>query len=445
MCSSRWTVSAIVLFLFAGSAASASASPGLDVALLIDRSTSMAHRSAHQDLLLRMMIDLLARNGEANRATHRLAVIAFGSSATVDVGFTSVIPNDPSLRRRLAALHYTDRGDTDVLAAFKTAEEQFRALPAASDRRRAIVLLSDGVAFVHGTNAGTYRSTLRTFAETHFIHKGVTIDVLLLDSRQHGMWSDLARVTIAGSSPEQLLPQAHAVITRLAGTRTAESAPQKTNPAVDTLVVPPYLEIIVFDIFRASRDATVEIFAPRGTAPIRPGANGVMSLPVGDVLATLVVPRPAAGEWIIRKSRPDARVRVLSQQFFPRGALLRPAETETLRRCTRVPLAYRVLDARGEPLRELPEYTLALEVTLAKPNGASSTIAMEREPALGLSGFRSTEDPMCDIAGRYWTDVRVTALDAKAHRLEVFRDRWSGFSVVPADCSPTSIQKKPRP
>jgi hypothetical protein len=168
-----------------------------------------------------------------------------------------------------------------------------------------------------------------------------------------------------------------------------------------------------------------------------------MSLPVGDVLATLVVPRPAPGEWTIRKSHPGARVRVLSQQFFPRGALLRPAETETLPRCNRVPLAYRVLDGRGDPLQELRDYALSLEVTLAKPDGARSTIAMERDPSLGAGGFRSTHDPLCEIAGRYWTDVRITALDAKGHRLEVFRDRWSGFSVAPTDCMVPTIRKKP--
>src|SRR5205814_9663870 len=127
-------------------------------------------------------------------------------------------------------------------------------------------------------------------------------------------------------------------------TRIAESSPAKTNPAIDTLVVPPYLEIVVFDIFRAARNASVEIFSPRSSTPIRAGTNGIMSLSVGDVLATLVVPHPAPGEWTIRKSRPDAHVRVLSQQFFPRGALLHPAETDTLRCRTRVPLAYRVLD-----------------------------------------------------------------------------------------------------
>jgi len=440
MCSVRWSVSSVALLLLLSTAASAA--PGLDLALLIDRSTSMAHRSRNQDVLLRMTLDLLVRNAEANRVDHRIAVISFGSAARIDVPFTSVRGDPSRLRRSLAALHYEDLGDTNVLDAFAEAEKLFRSLPADGERRRAIVLLTDGVPYVRGVSAVAYQASLRTFMTTKLAAAGISIDVLLLDSRKAAMWSALARVTRAGSAPDEFLPAAHGVLARTAGTRTAESAPAKTNPKIETLVVPPYLDIIVFDIFRASRDAAVEIFPPGSARAIRAGVGGIMSMPVGDVLATLVVPRPAAGEWTIRKSRPDARVRVLSQQFFPRGVLLHPAETETLRRCDAVPLAYRVLDGRGQPIEELREYALSLDVTLAAPNGGSRSVAMNRDPALGRGGFRSAHDPLCPLPGRYWTDVRVTAVDSGGHRLEVFRDRWSGFSVGAADCAPPSSRKK---
>jgi hypothetical protein len=425
----------LALIFFVSAAAMADA--GLDLALLIDRSTSMARRSRNQDALLRMTVDLLARNAGANRVEHRLAVIGFGSSASVEVPFTPVRRGDSQLRRRIEMLRYEDRGDTDVLGALLLAEKLFRALPPKPERRHAIVLLTDGVPYVRGTDMNAYREGVQGFATTHLAHAGITIDVLLLDSRDSAMWPRLARVERVGSGDAQLLSQAHGVIARLVGTRTAESAPAKSDPAVDTLVVPPYLEIIVFDIFRSSRKAAVEIVPPGSARPIRPGLDGVESIAVGDVLATLVVPRPTPGEWTIRKSRADARVRVLSQQFFPRGILLRPAETETLRRCTRVSLAYRVLDGSGHPLQELREYALSLEVTLARPDAATTAIAMERDRALGTSGFRSAYDPLCELPGRYWTDVRITTADAQGHRLEVFRDRWSGFSVAsstPADC-----------
>lgn len=431
-----------VLAVLLSACAATRADGGLDLALLLDRSTSMARRSRSDDVLLRMTLDVLARNAVANRVEHRLAVIAFGSSASVDLPFTSI--RDGQLRRNLDALHYTDRGDTDVQAAFELAERLFLALPANPQRRRAIVLLTDGVPNVRGADMSSYRKRLQQFAAARLAGNGITIDVILLDARDDLMWAELARVTRTSSTPEQLLPEAHGVIARLVGTRTAESAPAKTNPAVDTLIVPPYLEIIVFDIFRASRSGTVAIFPPDSASPIRAGAHGIESLAVGDVLTTLVVPRPEPGEWIIRKSRADARVRILSQQFFPRGMLSRPAETELLRRCTHASLAYRVLDGSGQPLEELHRYALSLDVTLTRPDGGATAIAMERDPALGAGVFRNIHEPFCDLAGRYWTDVRITTADAQGHRLEIFRDRWSGFSVasIPAHCNPPLKEKE---
>jgi len=380
--------------------------------------------------MLRMAIDLLARNAEVNRLDHRVTVIAFGSKAEIEMPFTSARRGIP-----LPRLGYKNLGDTNVLAAFMLAEKLFQALPVDSARRRAIVLLTDGIVFVHGADPIRVRSDVRTFATNRLARDGITLDVLLLDARNQALWSELAHVEQAGRGPDQLLAAAHEAITRLAGTHTGESAQSKANRSMDTLVVPPYLEIIVFDIFRGSRDANVDIFPPASVRPIRAGMNGIESLPAGDVLATFVVPHPQPGTWTIRKTHPKARVRILSQQFFPRGALVHPAETEMVQPCGRIPLVYRVLDDRGQPLNELREYALSLDVTLARPGGATSAVDMRRDMRLGAGGFRSTADPLCENAGRYWTDVRVTAVDAEGHRIEVFRDRWSGFSVVPGDCN----------
>ncbi len=423
----RWPAVVLMLLMTATAAADA----GLDLTLVLDRSTSMARRSRSDHELLRMTLDLLARHADANRVEHRLAVIGFGSTASVDMPFTRVRQDElPGLFARIDGLRFQDRGDTDVLAAFAIAENLFRALPVQPERRRAVVLVTDGVPYVRGADMNAYHAHLRDFVTAHLARESITVDVLLLDSRDRGLWSQIARVEPVESAADRLLPAVHGVIARLVGTRTAESAPAKAHPAVDTLVVPPYLELIVFDIFRGASDAEVAIVAPGGVTPIRGGVDGVEAVPVGDVLTTLAVPHPAPGEWIVRKSRTEARVRVLSQQFFPRGSLLQPSEMDVVRRCSQVLLAYRVLDGSGNPLHELREYALALEVTLVRPDGVSAAVAMERDAALGAGTFRSAQDPLCEREGRYWTDVRVTTVDATGHRLEVFRDRWSGFSVA---------------
>ncbi len=424
----------------------ARAHEGLDLAVLVDASASMGHDRRPEPLLLRMTLDLMARNASANRVEHRLAAIAFGSSVRVDVPFTPVRgDNVAALTRRIEALPAGDLGDTDVLGAFAAAVSLFHALPPDPQRRRAIVLLTDGVPYVRGTDMTMYRERLRDFTTTHVAASSISVDVLLIGpgrSPDPELWHSVANhVEQGGSAADTVLAAAHTAVTRVLGTRTVESMPAKTGAGADTLVIPPYLEVVVFDVFRGTRDAEVLIFPPGAMTPLHAGVEGVESFDLGDVLATLVVPRPPPGEWTIRRSHRNARVRILSQQFFPRGVLLAPRATDSLRQYDQVTLRYSVTDSSGEPLRELAGYALSADVALLQPNGSAVAIATDREPASGSTAFRGRSDFECQLAGRYWADVRITTADTLGHRLEVFRDRWSGFSVAPAtpiDCRVTA-------
>ncbi|HEV8433875.1 MAG TPA: hypothetical protein VGR95_10720, partial [Thermoanaerobaculia bacterium] len=154
--------------------------------------------------------------------------------------------------------------------------------------------------------------------------------------------------------------RAFAVVVMLAA--AVAGMPAKNEPDIETLVIPPYLEVVVFDVFRGARDATIDIFPPGATTALRPGTGGVESVRFGEVMATVVVPRPPAGEWTIRRSHRRARVRVLSQQFFPRGVLVAPKPGDALRQYDRVTIAYRITDTGGQPLQELAGYTLDADV-----------------------------------------------------------------------------------
>lgn len=381
-------------------------------------------------LFLSMVVELLARNAAANRVNHRVAVLGFGSAPRVDVEFASCPRDLAQLRNRIDALSPADLGHTNVLAAFAAAKQLFDARPLDSARRRSIVLLTDGIPYVRGTNMRAYCERVQRFAAASFTLQGISLDVFLLDERNGAMWRELATtVQLMRHDPAQFLWQTHRAMAERIGTLTVETDAR----ASDSLVVPPYLESIVFDVFHGSPDAVVEIFPPGRAIPIRSGSGDVEAMRVGKVLATYVVSRPQPGRWRIRKSHRDARVRVVSQQFFPRGLLVRPAPMEPLRQYDRVSLAYRIVDENGQPLREIPAYTLALEVAIARPDGERTSVLMHRATDLGPSIFRSTEDSECVLAGRYWTDVKVMTVDDDGHRLNVFHDRWSGFSVSPAE------------
>jgi len=430
-------------------AAAQSAPPGqgLDLLLIVDRSESMPDRPAAA-LLLHLALDIVARNGRALRLHHRIGVIGFGSTVSTDMPLTAVESDDlPRLHRTVDTLPTGGLGDTDVLAALTAAERLLRALPADPARRRAIVVLTDGVPFVRGADMEVNRRELQRFATTRFRGGDPTVDVLLLASpavpRYAALWRALSfdRVRIAGGDRASLLAEAHRTITRLVGTSSSESLPSKTNERVELLVVPPYLDVLVLDIFHSSASATVEIFPSGAARPLKGGGDGVESVGMGDVLSTLVVHRPVAGAWTIRKSAADARVRILSQQFFPKGVLVRPAIADAVRQHDPVRVAYSVVDVNGRGLEELPNYKLSLELALTRPDGTTESVPMERRPELAGTVFAAVRESDCAFAGRYWTTVRVTSLDADGNRIDVFRDRWSGFSVAPAtrvDCRVTA-------
>lgn len=420
---------ALVLLLVAGSAARAE--EGLDLVILLDSSASMGRGRGIAPLLLHMAVQMLARNAAANRVGHRLAVISFGSAARVDLPFAEV---NPALVRRVDALVTRNLGDTNLLAAFAAADGLFHQLPADSRRRQAVLLVTDGIPYVRGVDMKSYRGALRHFADVHFRQAQIAVDVLVLTPgvlRDQALWHSLAtHAEPVGATPDRVLAGAHGAITRLAGTRVVESMPAKSGNGVDVLVIPPYLDVVVFDVFRGARNAEVKIFPPAATEPVVDGINGVQSFGVGEVLSTLVVPRPRPGEWVIRRSHSKARVRVLSQQFFPRGTLVIPPPGETMRQFDRVGLVYRITDNDGESLRELPGYALSVDLVLLKPDGTSAPVPTRRDARTTFNALNETE---CELAGRYWTDVRVSTVDAQGRRLEVFRDRWSGFTVSVAE------------
>lgn len=424
---------------------------GLDLLVIADRSQSMPDRNVAR-LLLHMTLDVVARNGRAMHLRHRLGVIGFGSTVSVDMPLTVVDPEDlPRLHSRIDSLPSGTLGDTDVLAAFTAATAMFQVLPADAARRRAIVLLTDGVPYVRSMNMDNYWRELQRFAAAHFRGGAPTVDVLLLTSssgqRYAALWRALSfdRVHAVDSDRASLLAEAHRVTTRLVGTSSSESLPSKTDDRLDLLIVPPYLDVVVLDIFHSSTAATVEVFPPGALHPLEGGSGEVESVKLGEIMSTLVVHRPLPGAWMVRKSSVDARVRILSQQFFPRGLLVRPAVIDGVRQYDRVRVSYSLVDANGRSIEELPDYKLSLDLALTKPDGSVEPVPMERRREIATTVFSAVRDSDCTLAGRYWTTVGVTSIDAGGNRIDVFRDRWSGFSVAPAarvDCRVTAAEQR---
>ncbi len=431
------------VLLFAGRLA---AKEGLDLVVLLDRSASMASDPRLPSLFLQMTVDLLARNAAASHVEHRLAIVTFNRSATVSLEFTTVDGDSVSnLRKQIAAMSLLPRGETDLLKALTQADGLFQSLDSATERRRALLLVTDGVPYLRGANLREYHADLRGYVASHFV--GVTLNVLLSGSSGLSLlrfWRTLTPlVQYTRRTVPDVIAAGHLALSRLAGTQVSESASTVKQGEPDVLIVPPYLDVVVFDVFRASSEITVEIYQPGATTPLRNGVAGVEAFGIGDLLSTVVVPRPIAGAWKIRKSHGNARVRILSEQFFPRGQLLHPPSNTTIGE-GRLTIIYSVRNGDHSALRELSEYPIELQLTLGSPDGAQKSITMLRDKVYGPSTFRSSTPEDCSITGRYWTDVRITTTDLHGLRFELFRDRWSGFTVA-AKAQPASALHLSRP
>lgn len=444
-----------------GSKASAVTRDGLDLVLLVDRSQSMARqglaqsddRSDVRDLLLSLAVGMVGWSSDVHQVRHRIAVVSFGSVARTDLPLTEVRGEDvPGLRTAIRAIRPpASLGSTDFLSALRAAADVLGPPSAAAQRRRAILLVTDGVPYGRKRNPGLDLEELRRSLPPICPYPETALHVFLTPSsgeareRYRRIWREMARgrvYELAGDRTN-ILTALHEGVSQVLGTRFAASRSAPEGGAIETVVLPPYLELVVFDIVRGSGHAEVEIFSP--DAPHRPllaGARGVEEVRLGRLMRTVIVRRPSMGRWTFRKPDAGARVKVLSQQFFPRGLLVEPESGRRIRQHGQVSLVYRLTDRDGSPLRELPGHPLLLGLSLARPDGERSPLLMRRQ-APGM--FRSRRETACDLSGRYWAEAEVVTKDVEGRTVEVFQDRWSGFVVHRAtriDCRMTTSRPR---
>jgi hypothetical protein len=424
------TVLALVLIAVALPArADDPAGPGLDLLLLVDRSGSMSsHSPAAIVDALPLALNTLAWSSRSARLNHRFGIVSFGSRAELEVPLT-IVDGDalPLLRTRIGELPSHSLGHTNVLAPFEVAAEAFRSLPQDGRRRRAILLLTDGHIDVPGEREREIVRKLETLADAALAQPAVSVAVLLFGAQETVPWRGPARGRLHHVDGDRgnLLATLHRIVSGLVGARSVE---RELAGGSVVLVIPPYLELVVFDIVRGGSDREIAVLAPGATEPLTARSPGVEIVRTGDRLSTVIVRRPAAGAWIFRKSDPSASVTVLSQQFFPRGALIQPTAMPPVRQHDSVRIGYRLEDGDGKPLTEELGYPLSVDVSLALPDGQRVVLPMTRDPASRTALYR-TLPAACDVAGRYWTEVLVSTADSSGQPVRIFEDRWSGFTV----------------
>jgi uncharacterized protein YegL len=436
-----WVFFLIILLKITLISQGGSISRGFDFVVIVDQSGSMSGtRGPASDGLgvrndmVKRAFELLATDGVLNKVTHRFGVISFGSEVRVDLPLSAITQiTVDSLRERLNRnLSDISMGNTHFTPAFETARRMFAAGPKSDKGKRIILLITDGAPYVEGMNKSSYRKNLEELIQSNFPYPDYRIHVVALNDPSSNYWEEYRdfwkelsnnQARKLEGDKEHIFSALHELIDDIL---LISSKKVINNP-----VIPPYLESVVFSIFRVDPEVEVMIFsAARPDRALDSQDEGVSFLDVGRTIRIASIKNPAPGLWRIEKSHEKASVDIYMQRFFPRGKLLHPDPEKPVKQFEKVFVKYRVENGHNQPIEELPGYPLTLELTLVKPNGSKVQIAMEKSSHPSeKSVFRTSEAVECDLKGEYQTEVLIATRNIKNQQVTLFRDQWSRFQV----------------
>jgi len=434
---SRFVVPTLLALILVSRAVYADA--GVDLLVLIDRSASTRDSAGISSTVSIVAAELLAHSATTSHLMHRLALVSFGTTVRIDLPFTVVARDHEGIRRVIDATARTHLGRTNLVGAFETSRDLLASLPDDPLRRRAVVLVTDGIP--NGRPAGGRCVSCELLRMTAADLGPATIDVFLLNGIHggvpRGLWQSVSHNRVHALQRNRItaVRAIHSVFTTILGAPSRESdTTTAASESAEVLVVAPYLDVVVFDIVSRSKPTgRVDIYAPDTLWPLNDSSAGVERVHLGDTLVAVTVHRPAPGQWLFRVPAGRLHVKIFSQQFFARGMLLYPSVGTAPRQHDEVGIAYRLVDSNGTPMLELPEYPLSLSLMLVTPAGAHVPTAMVRVRASAPATFIVAHSIACHRAGRYWTDVRITTRNINGRELAIFHDHWSGFTVTPAE------------
>ena len=443
-----WDLRCLILGLtvvgaLAGTLQAADRNEGLDLLVLLDRSGSMEHldstgeRAAERLRWLELLANRIAESARFDDLDHRISVISFGSEVRVELDWTPLRDSSPPLLRdRWEAIATGPTlGDTNFVVALDTAVERMRRLPSDPGRGRMAVLVTDGLPDETGLSEAAQLEAVQRLTSGPLGELGAVLEVILVGpARSAGRdrltkaWEALSEVRI-----QRLAVDEGTALADLAGWIDRWVRVQRTTSAgsrglEETIVVPPYLETVAFDVLSPGDASEVSLYAPGlPTRPVTPGP-GIEERWIGDAIRTILIHRPAPGRWIFRKPNPQTQIEVFSRQFFPRGLLVRPAQDEQAFVDQSTTVLYRVLEG-DDPFEPLSNYPVSLELAVVRPDGDWQHFDLPPAAFAGSAVYGSAREVIWEVPGHHQTRVKMRAMDLEGKPVDVFEDRWSGLTV----------------
>lgn len=439
---------------------------GLDLVFLIDQSGSMsgkywAEKSDGSQVWIETPNDPFAQRINSvlyiigylgidnlhylDYSTHRIGVVSFGNNAQIDLPLTHFKGGGESITQELMERRRNDMqsqvqplklGGTDFIAAFEMAKTLFeQAPPLPGPRARAIILLTDGLPDKIYIQA--YFDELKELVENSFppapafkSTERYHIWVVAMDDPGTDYWKTAGDywVGIVGADHTRKLPQnkneVPAILTEIME-KIFDSCPLKPSGTPDpqdkspcaldegAFAMPPYMDGVIFHIFKSSPDAVVTILRPDGT-PVECDDPGVECQQNGELNQSIIVDDPMPGMWSWSKD-PQSKANVNFQPLL--STIKIESSTSQPHLLEQVNLICIIQNGQEQTVLIDPtRYPPRFQARLTRPDGTVTEVGIEPRP----EGAVSQEPILLTQTGLYTVQVTGFVTDDSKREFQMF-------------------------
>ena len=411
---------------------------GLDVTILLDQSDSMwksprNDRYAHRIGQSKNLIYRLAEHVEGTPLVHRVSVIEFGDTATVALS-NHVMRYDPAdpggaLRQTKAIVEgvvierpliNTNTGDAMRQALLEYAKMD--AAQALADRRRVLLIITDGRPYLPGRDLVDLQAAVRSEAQSLKARNVELWIVGINDGSNYWNEGDGAFwESVTGSGHARLAETASSKIFTIMqdiadnwlGSKSAALKGDEYN-------CPPYLRRIVFSVNMGQPHSAVGVADPDGQ-DIAPSSGGPSAHP-GN-FTRFVVDDPKIGVYKIKRD-PTRSYSWRVEETAADIKRLSPAKATGLEAPARI--LFQARDNKDNPLILLDEYPINGVIVITPPGGPPTELKAEYFGD-GKFGVSRWQPP---ALGTYRVRIKGLVKLKDGSEVDVFQSNASSYDEV---------------
>lgn len=396
------------------------------------------------------LLDLHPRGFDSSK--FKAAVIDFGNVPQVRLNWVDLNPLTESeaikMRNDLAATFgpTAQLGNTVPGTAVQQASSLFAQLDGLRPQvdgcpRRVIILFTDGLPFddTPGFSWSAHLADLAGYARAYLPSQNYDFYVIGLDQSDAfykqtlEAWAEVtgdpARVLLARNSGEMGSHIARILYENLAETGT--TATVRGCAENGKVIVPPYMQLVRFTLFKVDPTLRLEIEDPSGRQ-VSDNQPGVTTSGQNGVVETVTVNNPSPGEWKILTQLPANTEDQCLVNFIAIAAVeevVDPQGGATYSQYTKVPVVFQLVDSMGNALPDYGQdrYNLQMDVKLGYDSGEEQILSLSVNPG---QQYRGEVIPY--YTGSAAVVVDATAQDDNAKKYDIFPKKpVASFQVSP--------------